>query len=203
MTGEGSTVPKIHLEFGPCEGEVFEESPRNDKFLRWLSIFKLYTEKNDIKVSVFLTGSYLDNPSKAVDIDIVLTHANYDDTDHEYKLKIRDMMLYGMGEALKMKMFVDMAFYIPFDNEGSFWYSSEEFNKTRKRIESRSLRVHDRFFVEGESVQNFHYKEFANYCKELDENLFEVGISVPDKKHVKRIKNGELYSEPKLLFRRD
>ena len=201
VTGDGSTIPKTNIQLGPCEGEVIVESPRQDKFLRWMSMFKMYVENNDVKVSVYLAGSYLQNPSSAKDVDIILTRADYDDADHEYKLRIRDTLVYGVCEALKMNMFVDMAFYIPYDTDGSFWYSSKQYRTTRKRIRSRSLRAHDRFFVEGELVQNFHYPEFAEYCKKLDKDLFEVGMLVPARKHVRKINDGEDYIDPKLLFR--
>lgn len=187
------------IEFGPCKGDVFSSPPLRSNFYRWLSSFKKYIKVNNIKVSVYLVGTFIDTPDKAMDIDIILSYEKYDSNDLEYKLKIRDAMIYGANEAFKLNTFIDIAFYIPFRKDGTFWYSSKEYNRTRKQIACNVLKVFDKFYVNGDKVQDFN-KEEHTVCKKAAKDLFEIRRMVPDEKHINRILRNNFYRDPVLLF---
>ena len=188
------------ISFGPCSGLVWHEPPRPDKFLRWLSVFKHYICSRNIPVSVYLAGTFLESPDTASDVDIILTRKDFNDHDHAYKLRLRDAMIFGMKEGLKMHMHVDIDFYIPFKDDGTFWYSSSEYKRTGKTIDVRGLMVFDKFMVNGVVVDDYNDKDVATYCKQIDVCLYEIGSTSPGDKHIDKIVRGDLYDAPKLLF---
>lgn len=187
------------IAFGPCKGDIFALPPQRTNFNRWLFLFKEYLKRNNVRVSVYLVGTFVETPDNATDIDIILSDKNYNSNDHEYNSKIKDAMIYGANEALKLNTFIDMAFYIPFRKDGTFWYSSKEYKATRKTIVCSVLKVFDKFYVNGNKVQDFNNEDYT-ICKKIDNNLFEIHRMAPGKKHIDRISNGVMYSEPVLLF---
>ena len=188
------------LQIGPCEGIFIRGPPPREKFLSWLSQLKMYVDMHKISVEVFVVGTYVETPSNSSDVDVILTHPKYKDSDHKYKLQIRDLLIYGTQLGLSMNMFIDMDFYIPFNENGDFWYSSRDFQKTGNIIQSRILSIRDKFIVddiEDETQDCYKYST----CTKIDQNLFEILTDNPDDKHIQRIKNGILYEDPKLLFK--
>ena len=188
------------LQIGPCKGIFIRGPPPREKFLSWLSQLKMYVDMNKISVEVYVVGTYLENPSDANDVDVILTHPKYNDSDHKYKLQIRDMLIYGTQLGLSMNMFIDMDFYIPFNKNGDFWYSSRDFQKTGNVIESSILSIRDKFIIDDDEDESQNCSSYSS-CKKIDENLFEILTYDPDDKHIERIKNGILYEDPKLLFK--
>jgi hypothetical protein len=97
-------------------------------------------------------------------------------------------------------MFIDMDFYIPFNKNGDFWYSSRDFQKTGNVIESSILSIRDKFIIDDDEDKSQNCSLYSS-CKKIDENLFEILTDDPDDKHIERIKKGILYEDPKLLFK--
>ena len=107
--------------------------PTMDKFYKWVVIVKQYIHKNNINVNMYVCGKFVEKIEDTWDVDVILSHPkarNY--TKHEL-LKIRDLMNYGMQLGFdKFNMLMDMVFYLPFDKDGNFWYSVEEYIKNGK-----------------------------------------------------------------------
>lgn len=189
------------LKIGPCKGIFIWGPPPREKFLSWLSQLKMYIDTRKISVEVYLVGTYLETPWDAHDVDVILTHPEYDEADHKYKLKIRDVIIYGIQTGLSMNMYIDMDFYIPFKKDGTFWYSSKEFQETGNRIDARMLTITDNpVIVSDEDDEHQCSEHDSDTCKRLDEHLFEITSKEPSDKHIEKIKNGILYEDPKLLF---
>ena len=159
------------LQIGPCKGIFIRGPPPREKFLSWLSQLKMYVDINKISVEVYVVGTYLEKPSDANDVDVMLTRPKYNYSNHTYKLQIRDMLIYGTQLGLSMNIFIDMDFYIPFNKYGDFWYSSRDFQKTGNVIESSILSIRDKFIIDDDEDESQNCSLYSS-CKKIDENLF-------------------------------
>lgn len=211
-------IHKEQLRLGPCVGEVHDVLLSDDDYQKWVDTFEEYIVSKNIKMSVYVSGTFIDGKKRpGMDIDIALTNREYDDSDHEYKLKVRDAIQFGIDEGFKINMFFDLAFYVPYKDDGTWWYSSEEYKSSGSEvIKTKVLRLYDKFYSNDVCVQDFNivlqsdpcdelnseevmYDE-TYYCKKLDVDLYETEQGVPCAKHRRRIQDGIMYADPKLLF---
>ena len=171
--------------------------PTMDKFYKWVVIVKQYIHKNNINVNMYVCGKFVEKIEDTWDVDVILSHPkarNY--TKHEL-LKIRDLMNYGMQLGFdKFNMLMDVVFYLPFDKDGNFWYSVEEYIKNGK-IKSECLYSFDKITINGTINQDLN--ESYDSCIEIVEGLFIVMKTSPSDKHIKRINEGIYYREPILI----
>lgn len=164
------------------------EQPTNAKFNDWVSLVKEYIEMRDIQVNMYVCGKFIENPKLTWDVDVILSHPS----EMDYT-KIRDLMNYGMQLGFdKYNMFVDMAFYIPFGDDGVFWYSAEEYEKYGK-IKTKTLYTFDKVEYDGKIIREF------DACEEVTEGLFVVTKMSPSEKHINRLQNGVVYMKPILI----
>ena len=182
---------------GNVRASQWWERPTMDKFYKWVVIVKQYIHKNNINVNMYVCGKFLEKIEDTWDVDVILSHPkarNY--TKHEL-LKIRDLMNYGMQLGFdKFNMLMDVVFYLPFDKDGNFWYSVEEYIKNGK-IKSECLYSFDKITINGTIKQDLN--ESYDSCIEIVEGLFIVMKTSPSDKHIKRINEGIYYREPILI----
>lgn len=182
---------------GNVRASQWWERPTIDKFYKWVVIVKQYIHENNINVNMYVCGKFLENIEDTWDVDVILSHPkarNY--TKHEL-LKIRDLMNYGMQLGFdKFNMLMDMVFYLPFDKDGNFWYSVEEYIKNGK-IKSECLYSFDKITINGTINQDLN--ESYDSCIEIVKGLFIVMKTSPSDKHIKRINEGIYYREPILI----
>lgn len=128
MTFKPGVVGKCDLKKGIVTTTHYWERPVTKKFDEWVILVREYINMHSIKVNMYVCGKYLENPNLTWDVDVVLSYPG----EIDYVL-IRNLMNYGMQLGFdKFDMLVDMAFYIPFDKEGTFWYSSEDYKNTEQ-----------------------------------------------------------------------
>lgn len=182
---------------GNVRASQWWERPTIDKFYKWVVIVKQYIHENNINVNMYVCGKFLENIEDTWDVDVILSHPkarNY--TKHEL-LKIRDLMNYGMQLGFdKFNMLMDVVFYLPFDKDGNFWYSVEEYIKNGK-IKSECLYSFDKITINGTINQDLN--ESYDSCIEIVKGLFIVMKTSPSDKHIKRINEGIYYREPILI----
>lgn len=185
MTFKPFGVLKSNLKRGVVATDKFWEQPTQVKFEEWTTLVKQYIKTQNIQVNMYVCGKFIEKPEITWDVDVILSHP----TEMDF-VQIRDLMNYGMQLSLdKFNMLVNMAFYIPFNKEGKFWYSPEEYMKYGK-IETKALYTFNKIEYNDEIIQEFKSSE------QIIESLFVVKQISPSDKHIKRIKNGEMYMKP-------
>jgi len=188
MTFKPDVIGGCDLKKGIVTTKRYWEQPINKKFDEWVILVKEYINTHRIEVNMYVCGKFLENPELTWDVDVILSYPG----EIDYVL-IRNLMNYGMQLGFdKFDMLVDMAFYIPFDKEGTFWYSSEDYKKYGT-IECKTLHTFDKTEYNGEIIHEFES------CEQIMENLFVVSQTAPSEKHIKRIENGEMYMKPVLI----
>ena len=106
-------------------------------------------------------------------------------------------MNYGMQLGFdRFNMLVDMAFYLPFDQDGNFWYSADNYIRNGT-IKSQVMYPFDKIIVNGEVIQDMFVE--AETCVEILDGLFITSKTSPSQKHIKRIRDGIYYRKPILL----
>ena len=175
------------------------DRPKQHLFNQWLTHIKRYIEKNNITIDVYVCGKFLENPELTWDIDVILTHKDISNFDIIKLLKIADLMNYGMQLGFdKFNILIDMACYLPLNEQGKFWYSVEDFQKNGK-IRSNVLYTFDKIYQNGEIIQDFNTQPNTSVIQ-LGDNLFLVNKLSPSEKHISRIKDGIEYKKPQKIL---
>lgn len=199
MTHKPPNSKKVYLRKGPVTTTNTWDRPTTILFDKWIECMKNYIKHHKINMDMYVCGKFLENPSETWDIDIILTHSNIRYfTLHELK-KVRDIMIYGMQIGFdKFNLLIDMACYLPFNNNGNFWYSCDDFLKNG-RIYSHVLYLFDRIEQDNKIIQDFN-KEKNTHVNKICDDLFLVSKLSPSEKHIERIKHGNVYTEPKQIL---
>jgi hypothetical protein len=98
----------------------------------------------------------------------------------------------------KFNILIDMACYLPLNEQGKFWYSVEDFQKNGK-IRSNVLYTFDKIYQNGEIIQDFNTQPNTSVIQ-LGDNLFLVNKLSPSEKHISRIKDGIEYKKPQKIL---
>jgi hypothetical protein len=158
-------------------------------------MIKKYISEHKININVYVCGKFIENPELTWDIDIILSHKDIRKFTLLELIKVRDLMIYGMQLGFdKFNLLIDMACYLPLDDKGTFWYSSEDYLKYG-RIKSQVLYVFDKIYQDGEIIQNF-----STQSEQICENMFLVSKVSPSEKHINRIKQGMMYKQPQRIL---
>tara|TARA_B110000858_G_C17802657_1_gene476136 strand:- start:3428 stop:4024 length:597 start_codon:yes stop_codon:yes gene_type:complete len=189
-----------HIDFR--KGVVSTSRPWNQPdinlFHKWIVIIKRYIADHQITIDLYLCGKFLENPKMTWDIDVILSHKDIRKFNMSQLQKIRDLMNYGMQLGFdKFNLLIDMACYLPFDDEGTFWYSAESYIKHGK-IRSQALYTFDKISEDDEVIQDFNTEHDTSVTKICD-NLFMVVKTSPSEKHINRIKKGIIYKKPVII----
>lgn len=199
MTYKPPDCKSIYIKKGKVTSHKRWDRPNQELFNQWLTYIKRYIEKNNITIDVFVCGKFLENPELTWDIDIILTHKDISNFDIIKLLKICDLMNYGMQLGFdKFNILIDMACYLPLNEQGKFWYSVEDFQKNG-RIRSNVLYTFDKIYQNGVIIQDFNTQPDTSVIQ-LGDNLFIVSKLSPSEKHISRIKDGIEYKKPQKIL---
>tara|TARA_R110000824_G_scaffold169850_1_gene347023 strand:+ start:51 stop:650 length:600 start_codon:yes stop_codon:yes gene_type:complete len=199
MTYKPPDCKNVYIKKGRVTSHKRWDRPKQHLFNQWLTHIKRYIEKNNITIDVYVCGKFLENPELTWDIDVILTHKDISNFDIIKLLKIADLMNYGMQLGFdKFNILIDMACYLPLNEQGKFWYSVEDFQKNGK-IRSNVLYTFDKIYQNGEIIQDFNTQPNTSVIQ-LGDNLFLVNKSSPSEKHISRIKDGIEYKKPQKIL---
>lgn len=199
MTFKPPDCKNVYIKKGVVTSHRSWDRPNLYFFNAWIKYIKEYIKKHDIVIDVYVCGKFIENPELTWDIDIILSHKDLRNYDIIKLMKIRDLMNYGMQLGFdKFNILVDMACYLPFNNQGKFWYSVEDFKKNG-RIHSSVLYTFDKIHQNGAIIQDFTTQP-ETYTRQLCDNLFIVTKISPSDKHINRIKNGIEYKKPQQIL---
>jgi|TARA_B110000967_G_C18718434_1_gene476361 hypothetical protein len=199
MTYKPPDCKNVYIKKGRVTSHKRWDRPKQHLFNQWLTHIKRYIEKNNITIDVYVCGKFLENPELTWDIDVILTHKDISNFDIIKLLKIADLMNYGMQLGFdKFNILIDMACYLPLNEQGKFWYSVEDFQKNGK-IRSNVLYTFDKIYQNGEIIQDFNTQPNTSVIQ-LGDNLFLVNKLSPSEKHISRIKDGIEYKKPQKIL---
>jgi len=199
MTHKPPNSKNVYLRKGKVTSHKRWNRPNQYLFNKWLTHIKRYIERNNILIDVYVCGKFLENPELTWDIDIILTHKDISEFDIIKLFKIRDLMNYGMQLGFdKYNILIDMACYLPLNEQGKFWYSVEDFKKNG-RIRSNVLYTFDKIYQNGEIIQDFTTQPDTSVIQ-LGTDLFLVSKLSPSEKHISRINDGIQYKKPQKIL---
>jgi len=191
--------PNTRLVKGVITTNNTWDRPDHGKFNEWIKVVSTYIRINEIPIEMYVCGKFIENPSQTWDIDVILTHPKIRTFTDTQLIKIRDFMIYGMQTGFdRFNMLIDMACYLPYDTNGNFWYSSEDYQKYG-RIRTQVLYVFDKIYQDGVVIQDFNMKH-ETMVKKVCESLFLVTKLSPSQKHIDRITNGSMYAQPQRIL---
>ena len=166
-------VPKIYYKQGIVEVVDKWTRPNMTSFKKWISDF--FEIKGVDKYNVWLSGGFL-NKKSTWDIDIILTG---EVTDHE---ELSNIMIEGTKLGFyKYNMLFDI----------QHWNMIPNFYPETRIV--KKLLFYDKIIKNNEVVVDY------SYGKQINENLWEVHSRMPNKKQQTRLKNGYVFSQPRLI----
>tara|TARA_B110001452_G_C15093737_1_gene381507 strand:- start:178 stop:777 length:600 start_codon:yes stop_codon:yes gene_type:complete len=199
MTFKPPQCKNVYLSKGVISTYNAWDRPNQQLFNAWINHVKEFIKKHNITIDLYVCGKFLEDPESTWDIDVILTHKDIRNFDILKLIKIRDLMNYGMQLGFdQFNLFIDMACYLPLNNQGKFWYSVEDFKKYG-RIRSDILYTFDKVYQNGKIIQDFTTQHHTSITQ-LAENLFLVTKPSPSEKHINRIKQGIEYTKPRLIL---
>jgi len=199
MTFKPPECENIQFRKGVITTSKLWNQPDVNFFHIWISMIKRYIKDHQIIIDLYVCGKFLENPKLTWDIDIILSHKDIKKFNITQLKKIRDLMNYGMQLGFdKFNLLIDMACYIPFDEQGTFWYSAESYKKYGK-IRSQILYTFDKIYQNNKTIQDFTTQPNTSVTQ-ICENLFLVTKTSPSEKHIKRINEGIMYCEPQKIL---
>lgn len=199
MTFKPPNCKNVYLKKGPITTSNVWNKPTVEPFHVWIQMIKKYIAEHEITIDMYVCGKFLENRELTWDIDIILSHRDIKKFTLPELTKVRDLMIYGMQLGFdKFNLLIDMACYIPFDDQGTFWYSSEDYLKYG-RIRSQVLYVFDKIYQNGEIIQDFNTQSDTS-IKRICEDMFLVSKVTPSEKHINRIKEGTMYKQPQRIL---
>ena len=188
---------KCDVRKGKVHATRWWERPTREKFSEWVDIVKKYIRTHNINVNMYVCGKFVEKIEDTWDVDVILSYPKARNYTEEELIKIRDLMNYGMQLGFdRFDMLIDMAFYLPFDEAGNFWYSVDNYIRNGI-IRSQVMHSFDKIIVNGEVSQNLSMEN--DRCVEILKGLFITSKSSPSEKHIKRVNEGIYYRKPILL----
>ena len=188
---------RCNVRKGNVRASRWWDRPTRSKFSEWVTIVKEYIRTRNINVNMYVCGKFVEKIEDTWDVDVILSYPKARSYTEEELVKIRDLMNYGMQLGFdRFNMLVDMAFYLPFDQEGNFWYSADNYIRNGT-IKSQVMYPFDKIIVNGEVIQDMFVE--AETCVEILDGLFITSKTSPSKKHINRIRDGIYYRKPILL----
>ena len=188
---------KCDVRKGKVHATRWWERPTREKFSEWVDIVKKYIRTHNINVNMYVCGKFVEKIEDTWDVDVILSYPKARNYTEEELIKIRDLMNYGMQLGFdRFDMLIDMAFYLPFDEAGNFWYSVDNYIRNGI-IQSQVMHSFDKIIVNGEVSHNLSMEN--DRCVEILKGLFITSKSSPSEKHIKRVNEGIYYRKPILL----
>jgi len=199
MTFKPPDCKNVYIKKGIVTSHKKWDRPNIELFNTWITHIKRYIKNHNITVNVYVCGKFLENSELTWDIDIILSHKDIRNYDIIKLMKIRDLMNYGMQLGFdKFNLLIDMACYLPLNDQGKFWYSVEDFKK-HGRIHSSVLYTFNKVYQNDEIIQDFTTQPDTS-VRQLCDNLFLVTKISPSDKHINRIKDGIEYMKPQIIL---
>jgi hypothetical protein len=180
---------------GPIYTDKPWKRPTQDMYNIWLTELNKYSTPVD--TNMYVCGKFIENIEETWDIDIILSDPLLSENDTDKLLKIRDFMIYAMQIGHDLDLFIDMKCYIPYKEDGTFWYSPDDY------IENGNMNCKIMSVFTDTIVNNKTLRREQNIItsKELTTDLYLIEREVPSKKHIERIQNNINYYEPVFVKR--